>query len=244
MRELNISDSLARTYKDIFLCGLFDVTGEREGILIIGDLHEPFTREEYLDFCVEMYNKHNLKDVIFIGDLLDNHFSSYHETDPDGHGAAEELSKAKKNIKRWYEAFPEAKVMIGNHDLLPNRKAMTAGLSKNWIRPVGEVLDVPNWEFLENYIQDDVLFCHGIGRKAKNRAVQDGISVCQGHYHSESYVHWFVGKNHKWFALQIGCGLSDKTYAAAYGRHFAKMHINVGVIKDHGNLAFLEYMNL
>lgn len=214
------------------------------GVLVIGDLHEPFTRDGYLEFCKYIFKKHNLDTVVFTGDVIDSHFSSYHETSPDGHSAGEELKRAKENIAKWYEAFPNARVCIGNHDSLPNRKAVTAGLSKSWIRPISEVLDVPNWEFAESFIIDGILYCHGIGRKAKQRAVQDGISVIQGHYHSESYVQWMVGQNHKWFAMQVGCGVDDKAYAMEYGKHFSKMHINVGVIKGNGRLPFLEYMNL
>jgi len=217
---------------------------EREGVLFIGDLHEPFTRDGYLQFCKDIYDKHMLKEVIFAGDAIDGHFSSFHETDPDGHSAGEELRLAKKNIAKWHEAFPNAKVCLGNHDLLGDRKAFNAGLSKHWIKSVGEVLETPTWEYADSFVVDNVLYCHGIGRQARQRAQQDLMSVCQGHWHSKSYVEHFVGKSSKIFALQVGCGLDDKSYAAAYGKHFAKMHINVGVIKDKGSLAFLEYMDL
>jgi metallophosphoesterase superfamily enzyme len=211
--------------------------------LFIGDLHEPFCRSEYIDFCKEMYKKWNIDEVIFAGDIIDNHYSSYHETDPDGHSAAQELQSAKENIAKWYEAFPFAKVCEGNHDALPNRKGMTAGLSKRWIRSVKETLETPNWDFNESFIVDGVLYVHGTGRKARQRARQDMISVAQGHYHSESYVEYTVGKRDKIFALQVGCGMDDKSYASAYGKHFAKMHINVGIILG-GKTAFLEYMDL
>lgn len=220
---------------------LRNINGKR--VLVVGDLHEPFTRPEYLQFCISMREKWNCDEVVFIGDILDNHYSSYHETDPDGHSAGREFELAKANVLKWYDAFPYAKVTEGNHDIIPNRKAMTAGLSAKWIKPIGEVLSVPNWEFGESFYIDDVLYCHGIGRKARNRSRQDMISIVQGHYHSESYIEWTVGKKFKVFALQVGCGMDDKSFAAAYGKHFAKMHINVGIVID-GNLPILEYMDL
>lgn len=220
------------------------VLNSREGrrVLIVGDLHEPFTREGYLEFCKEMYVRWNCNEVIFTGDILDNHFSSYHEIDPDGHAAGEELKIAKANIQKWHEAFPNAKVCEGNHDNLPNRKSMTAGLSKEWIKSIKEVLEVPTWEFAESFIVDGILYCHGIGRKARQRSKQDMISVVQGHYHSESYIEWTVGKRDKIFAMQVGCGMDDKSFAAAYGKHFAKMHINVGLILD--GVPILAYMDI
>lgn len=217
---------------------------EREGVLFIGDLHEPFTRDGYLSFCKEMYDKYMLKDVVFSGDVLDNHASSYHESDADGMSAGDELEFAKARIAKWYETFPSAKVCYGNHDIMSTRKAQTSGLSKNWVKSVPEMLETPNWDFADSFIIDNVLYCHGIGRKARQRSRQDMMSVAQGHYHSESYVEWTVGKRDKVFALQVGCGMDDSSYAAAYGKHFQKMHINVGIIKDSGSVAFLEYMDI
>ena len=146
-------------------------------VLVIGDLHAPFTLEGYLEFCQGIYKKYQCTDTVLIGDLTDQHYSSYHEGDPDGHSAGKELDLAKSQIAAWYKAFPVAKVCIGNHDLIPNRKAMTSGVSKSWIRTIGEVLETPNWEYAEDFIIDDVLYTHGTGRKARQRAKNDLISV-------------------------------------------------------------------
>ena len=73
-------------------------------VLVIGDLHEPFCLDGYLQFCKDTYAKHNLNKVVFIGDVIDNHYSSYHETDSDGMGGGEELELAIKKISKWYKA--------------------------------------------------------------------------------------------------------------------------------------------
>ena len=215
-----------------------------KNILIIGDLHAPFIREGYLEFCQKIYYKHNCTDVIFIGDILDNHFSSFHDTDADGHSAKEELRLAKLQIKEWYKAFPNAKVCLGNHDLIPQRKMFNAGVSKVWLKNIGDILDTPGWEYAEEFLIDDILYVHGTGRKADIRMQQDLISTVQGHYHSESYIKYSVGKRSKLFAMQIGCGVDDKSYAMAYGKYFAKNHINCGVVLENGKLPVIEYMDL
>ena len=84
-------------------------------ILVIGDLHEPFSLDDYLHFCKDQYYNYNCNKVIFIGDVIDNHYSSYHETDADGLGGKDELDFAIERISRWYEVFPRATVIIGNH---------------------------------------------------------------------------------------------------------------------------------
>lgn len=213
-------------------------------VLIIGDLHEPFTLDGYLEFCMEIYFKYKCTEAVFIGDVVDNHFSSFHDTDADGHSAAMELKMAKANIAKWHSIFPNAKVCLGNHDLIPSRKLFSSGVSQSWIRPIGDVLDTPTWEYAESFIIDNVMYTHGTGRKASKRMMKDIVNVVQGHYHSESYIEYSVGINHRLFAMQIGSGVDHKSYAMAYGKHFDKQHINCGVVLENGKLPILEYMNL
>jgi len=102
----------------------YDFINSRERrILVIGDIHAPFTLKGYLDFCKDMYARHNCNQVIFIGDIIDNHYASFHATDPDGMGGGDELSLAINHVKKWKKAFPVADVCIGNHDRIIMRKA-------------------------------------------------------------------------------------------------------------------------
>ncbi|HEV8507510.1 MAG TPA: hypothetical protein VGQ53_18990 [Chitinophagaceae bacterium] len=39
--------------------------------LIIGDLHEPFTLDDYIDFNRDLVRKYKINDVKFIGDIVD-----------------------------------------------------------------------------------------------------------------------------------------------------------------------------
>lgn len=213
-------------------------------VLVIGDLHAPFTKNGYLEFCKEIYKKYQCSDTVIIGDCIDSHFSSYHEVDPDGMGAGEELRRAKEIIAKFHDEFPNVKICLGNHDILANRKAFTAGLSSKWIKSIGEVLDVPGWQFSEDWIIDGVLYTHGTGRKARQRCMQEFTSVVQGHYHSETYYETFVSEEKLLFAMQIGCGVDRKSYAMAYGKHFKKPQINVGVVMDNGRWGLIEHMRL
>ena len=126
--------------------------GEDSNVLVIGDLHEPFCLDGYLEFCLNTYYHYKCTDVIFIGDIIDNHYSSYHETDADGLGGADELELAISKIANWYKAFPVAKVIIGNHDRMIFRKGQTSSIPSKWIKSYQEVLEVPQWEFLERYV--------------------------------------------------------------------------------------------
>jgi len=211
-------------------------------VLVIFDLHAPFIKYGYLDFCKSIYQKYNCNQVVFIGDIIDNHFTSFHDIDPDGHGAGRELQLAKEQIMEFYEVFPKAKVCIGNHEIIVNRKAFNSGISSNWIKSIDEVLDVKGWDFSEEHIIDDVLYTHGTGRKARQRCMNEFISVVQGHYHSETYYETYYNGEKMNFALQGGCGVDRKSYAMAYGRNFKKPQINVAVVMDNGRWALIEHI--
>jgi len=210
-------------------------------ILVIGDLHAPFIKKGYLEHCLEVYNKYSCNQVILIGDLIDNHFSSYHETDPDGYSAGEELDRAISHLQPWFKAFPVADVCIGNHDAIVCRKAMSSGVSNRWLRDYDEVLGTPGWTFDDHFIYDEVYYTHGTGssglKAAYNRMVNWGMSVVQGHLHTESSIMWKVDKDKRCFAVQTGVGVSDKAYAMAYAKNFTKKYIiSCAVILDNGEI--------
>ena len=217
---------------------------ERNNVLVIGDTHFPFIKEGYLDHCKRIRDKYQCETILFIGDILDSHFSSFHDVDPDGHSAAEELRLAKIQVAEFYKEFPIAKVCLGNHDIIPNRKAFSAGLSKSWVKPIGEVLDTPNWEYADEFVINDVVYTHGTGRKARQRCTQDFTSVVQGHYHIESYIEYYANAGKLMFAMQLGCGVDRKAYAMAYGRNFKKPQLNCGVVLENGRYAVIEPMIL
>ena len=220
-----------------------NLTKQEQRILVIGDLHEPFCLEGYLDFCKKTYQKYNCNKIIFIGDLVDNHASSYHETDVNGLSGGDELELAIKQLKKWYKAFPKATVLLGNHDNIIMRKAQTSSVPKKWIKDFKEVLETPNWEYVHKLEVDDVAYIHGIGSKAHVRSVKDMQSTVQGHHHTDAYVQWKVGSNAKIFGMQVGCGIDKDSYAMAYGKWFPKPAIGVGIVIG-GHTAFNVLMNL
>jgi hypothetical protein len=215
-----------------------------DNILIIGDLHAPFTLPKYLDFCKEQQRKFNCGRVILIGDLLDNHYSSYHESDPDGMSAGDELDEAIEQIQAYYDAFPTATVIIGNHDRLVYRKAFSGGVSKRWVKEYKDVLKVPNWDFVESVEIFNVNINHGEGGTARSKMKKDLQSQIQGHLHSDFYLEYIVGKNFRIFGMQIGSGVDHHSYAMAYGKNFKKPAIGCGVLLNKGTLPILIPMIL
>ena len=212
-------------------------------ILVIGDLHEPFCLDGYLDFCKGIFKKYNCNHVVFIGDVIDNHYSSYHETDAVGMGGRDELNLAISKLSRWYEAFPVADVTIGNHDRIIMRKAQTSSIPSLWIREYKDVLGTPEWNFVDRVEYDGVQYIHGEGGTASNKCRADMMSTVQGHLHTQCYTQWFVGQNFKIFGAQVGCGIDHDSYAMAYAKRGKKPAIGCAVVID-GKTCINELMNL
>ena len=215
-----------------------------ENVLVIFDLHAPFIKDGYLDFCKKIYSEYNCSSVVFTGDIADFHFSSYHETDADGFSAGEELDRAIEQLKGFHDAFPNSKVCLGNHDAIIQRKMATGALSNRWMRPLNEVLQVPTWEFREEWIINKVKYIHGLGMKIRPRVMSEMCSCVQGHYHSETEYVTFVNEKQMMFGMQGGCGVNRRAYAMAYGRHFKKPQLNCGVVMDNGTWGIIRHMKL
>lgn len=205
-------------------------TNEESRVLIIGDTHCPFDLDTYLDFLVDTYERYNCNRVVHIGDELDHHYSSYHETDADGMGGGEELLFAKSRIKRYYNVFKDVDVIIGNHSRLIMRKAQTGGIPREWIRDYNDVLGVPNWKFHTELEIEGVLYAHGEGGTARGKCKNDLQSVVQGHLHTQLYVDYIVGRNNRVFGMQVGCGINHEEYAFGYAKAGKKPAIGCGVV--------------
>ena len=206
------------------------INKEERRILVIGDIHAPFELDGYFEFCKETYANYNCNQVIFIGDLIDNHYSSFHSTDPNGLGGGTELEYAIDDIKKWYKEFPVADVLIGNHDRIIMRKAFDSAIPKQWIKSFNEVLGTPEWNWTERIVYDNIQYVHGEGGTARTKAKNDMQSTVQGHIHTQAYTEWMVGRNFRVFGMQVGCGVDGDSYAAAYAKNFKKQAIGCGVI--------------
>lgn len=204
------------------------LNGNPDNVIVLGDIHEPFCKEGYLEFCREQQERFDCGTVIFIGDCTDSNFSSFHTVDPDGMSAGMELEAAIAKLQNWHSVFPKALVCSSNHDRIISRKIYAAGLSQRWMRPLEEVLGVPNWKFVDEVNHKGVMYVHGEGGTAFTKAKQELKSVVQGHLHSEGYIQLMNGGAN--FAMQVGTGIDFTAYAFAYAKRDKKPILSCGVV--------------
>ena len=204
---------------------------DTRNVLVVGDLHEPFCLDGYLEFCQEQYNTWNCTDVVMIGDIIDNHYTSFHEIDIEAeYTGKQELEYAINKIARWYKAFPDATVILGNHDRMIMRKAQTSLIPSKWIKSYKEVLEVPNWDFVDRLEIDGVQYIHGEAGTARSKCRADMQNTIQGHLHTQCYIEHYCGQNFRVFGMQVGCGIDHDSYAMAYAKRGKKPAIACGVV--------------
>ena len=197
--------------------------GNPDNVLIIGDTHEPFSKEGYLEFCREQQEKYDCGTVVHIGDLVDNHAVNYHEHDSEGQSIGDEYKLALIKCKQWYQVFPNVKICIGNHDALPFRKAFTAGLPSNWLKNYQEMFESPktwDWSFIHEI--KGVIYQHGTGLSGEmasiNCARENRNSTVIGHLHTVMNTRFLASFKDLIFGMSVGCGIDHSKYAFAYGK--------------------------
>ena len=185
-------------------------------------IHTPFDHNKYLKFLVETFEARGVSEIVCLGDIIDNHALTFHEVSEHAYSAGHELEEARKRLKPYWEAFPDVKVCLGNHDRLPYRKAKTVGIPSKCLKDPQDLWDTPDgWVYDTEHWIDNVRYVHGDSMgKAFNLACADGYSVVMGHLHTLLSVQYRASKKMRVFGCQVGCGIDATSYAMEYGKPF------------------------
>lgn len=192
-------------------------------LLVISDMHQPYSHPDSLAFLTALKNKHKFDTVICIGDEVDNHAISFHDSDPDLPNAGAELEKAIEKLKPLYKLFPNVTVVESNHGSLVYRKALANGLPKAVFKSYNEILKAPigwTWEFDTRVMTDlgPIYFCHGKSGAAGRLASSYGCSTIQGHYHEKAQITYISTPERLMFDAHTGCLADDKSLALGYNK--------------------------
>jgi predicted phosphodiesterase len=197
-------------------------------VMVIGDLHIPYHHKESFAFLRALKKKYKGFDlVVNIGDELDQHAISMHDSDPDLPSAGDELKLAKKHVKDLEKIFPDMTLVDSNHSSLVYRRALKYGLPKAYLKHYNEFLGVSptRWKWVQDLtitLNDGsrCFFTHGLSANVLQVAQKYGMNVCQGHYHSKASIQYFSNPDKLVWGAQTGCLTNQDSLAFSYAKNF------------------------
>ena len=194
-----------------------------KSILVISDQHAPYHHIDTIDFLTAIKKKYKPDTVVNIGDEMDWHSISFHDSHPGLYSPSHELQVARKFFKELEKLFPRQYVMDSNHGSLVFRRALKHGIPKAYLRDYNDFLEVGSgWKWHDDLTIDTplgkVYFCHGKSPDILKLAQSMGMSCVSGHYHSLMGVRWFGNSLGLYYGLQVGCMIDSKSLAFRYNK--------------------------
>ena len=207
-------------------------------ILVISDTHAPYEHPDTLKFLSAIKAEYSPDRVIHIGDEIDNHAMSYHDSDPNLFSAGEELKRAREVIWKIEDLYPKVDVLESNHGSLWYRKAKTHGIPREALRTYEEILKTKKWKWhfeLEIRLPNGqpCYFHHGRSANVLLTSQHMGMPAVQGHYHEKFNIqYWGTSERLNW-GMNVGCLVDDHTLAFEYNNSNLKRPvIGCGMIID------------
>ncbi len=208
-------------------------------ILLISDMHIPYHHKDTIVFLQYLKDKYKPTRVICLGDELDKHSLSFHDSDPDLPSAGDELKLALPVIQQLKEMFPVMDILESNHGSLVYRKAHANGIPKQYLKSYNEVLGVDdNWKWHYDMVVDlpngNRCYLHH-GKSANVTKTSQTMSMCaaQGHFHECFKIEYWGNPIALYWAMQTGCLIDDKSYAFNYNNvNLKRPIIGTGLIID------------
>lgn len=218
-------------------------------ILFISDMHIPYHHVDTIAFLKYLKAKYNPTRVICLGDELDKHALSYHDSDPDLPSAGDELKKSLPVIQELFEIFPKMDIIESNHGSLVWRKAKTFGIPKHYIKSYNDVLGVDGgwkWSFDLTVNLPNGQKCyvhHGKTSNVIQLSQQMGMCAVQGHFHESFKIDHWGNPTGLYWGMQCGCLIDDDALAFNYNNvNIKRPIIGTGLVID--SMPVLEPMVL
>ena len=208
-------------------------------ILNISDMHLPYHHPDVFDFLNHLVKKYEPTRVVCLGDELDKHGMSYHESDPNLYSSGHELAASLEFIQELHRMFPKMDILESNHGSMLYRKAKTHGIPVEYLKTYREVLGVGDgWNWHSDLVVElpdgnDCLFCHGRSANVLKLSQENGMCAVQGHYHEKFSISYWGNATGLYWALQSACLIDDDSLAFAYNNiNLKRPIIGTSVIVD------------
>lgn len=198
------------------------VEHDNSRVLLISDLHIPYHHQDAIAFLTHLKQKYNPTRVICLGDEVDGHALSFHDSDPDLPSAGDEIRQALPVIAELFKLFPKMDILESNHGSLVWRKAKVFGIPKHYIKSYNEVLGVDSgwkWSFDLTVDLPNGQKCymhHGKTSNIIQLSQQMGMNATQGHYHETFKIDYWGNSTGLYWGMQCGCLIDDNKLAFNY----------------------------
>lgn len=248
LRKVFSEDVIENKHSSLIYAVRREDTGEDNSrVLLISDMHIPYHHPDTLKFLQHLKDKYNPTRVICLGDELDKHALSYHDSDPDLPSAGDELRKSLPVIEELFKMFPKMDIIESNHGSLVWRKAKTFGIPKHYIKSYNDVLGVDEgwkWAFDLTITLPNGQKCyihHGKASDVKQLSQQMGMCAVQGHYHETFKIDYWGNPTGLYWGMQCGCLIDDDALAFNYNNVNIKRPI-IGTAVIINSMPILEPM--
>jgi predicted phosphodiesterase len=210
---------------------------KNDRILVISDQHMPFEHPDMFKFLSAIKAKYKPTKIINIGDEIDNHDLSFHDSDKDLPSAGDELKIAIEKLRKLEKIFPEMTIVDSNHGSLALRRFKHHGIPMKYLAANHQIYGVSSkWQWVNDLNLtlpngSNCYFAHGISKNGRQLAAQRGTNVVQGHYHTEFRIDYISTPANLLWSMQVGCLIDKKSLAFTYDRlNLQRPIIGTGII--------------
>lgn len=206
-------------------------------VLVVGDLHAPYTHPDAIPFLKHVRDTYGPDMVVQVGDETDGHAISFHDSDANLDSAGVELEKAKLVLEEVHDLFPNLLVCDSNHGSLIYRRAKAHGLPVQFIKKYRDILfpehGAPGWSWADAWVLNTPLgpvrFQHQVSGDFMLNASHERTSMVLGHEHGRFEVQYAASSSALYFGAYAGCLIDRGSMAFAYGKLTRKKPI-LGVL--------------
>lgn len=226
-RELRNQRKFIKPLPDDDIGDFINIPEQADRILVIPDIHAPYHHPDTIEFLKAVSQVLQPDLVVNLGDELDKHAMSFHDSDPNLDSAGKELEAAKPVLEDLHELFPEMLICHSNHSSMLWRKAKAHGIPVQYLKKYRDVLfpehGASGWSWAYgwrvNTSKGVVMFKHQVSGDSLQDAAHNQCSLVTGHQHGDFDIRYAASSANLYFAMRSGCLIDKDSMAFAYGMH-------------------------
>lgn len=190
--------------------------------IFISDTHAPYHHRDTLSFLEAIKDAYDIQIAKSVGDIVDNHSSSFHDIEYSCLSAKDEYLKARAFCQNLSEIFPKMTISIGNHCKMTERKAKVAGIPLDHLKSYNDVYGVDwNWvdhDWFKINEYNHCLMTHAMAGNTLSNAKTHSHCSVQGHYHGTFGLEFFADKQVLRWSMSVGCLIDPNSPAFNYAK--------------------------